>query len=164
VLLVLSGVFRSIGFSAYNSLAFADVEPARMTPANTLMTTVQELGAGWASRSGALLLRLGGPVAAVAGLPDDATSPFRVAFVLLAVLLLLPLAQVSACRGRRGRRSPAGADPPGRCIPDRRAHFHPCTGCRGVTSCDAVPASDPARRVDSDLTDRPRRARTARPG
>jgi EmrB/QacA subfamily drug resistance transporter len=31
VLLALSGVFRSIGFSAYNSLAFADVEPARMT-------------------------------------------------------------------------------------------------------------------------------------
>ena len=43
---------------------------------------------------GALLLRLSGPVIAVAGLPDDATSPFRVAFVLLAGLLLLPLAQV----------------------------------------------------------------------
>ena len=92
VLLALSGVFRSIGFSAYNSLAFADVEPARMTPANTLMTTVQELGAGLGVAVGALLLRLGGPVTAVAGLPDDATSPYRVAFVLLAVLLLLPLA------------------------------------------------------------------------
>ena len=45
-ILALSGVFRSIGFSAYNSLAFADVEPDRMTPANTLMTTLQELGGG----------------------------------------------------------------------------------------------------------------------
>jgi EmrB/QacA subfamily drug resistance transporter len=93
-LLAISGVFRSIGFSAYNSLAFADVEPAHMTPANTLMTTVQELGAGLGVAVGALLLRLGGPVAAATGLPDDATSPYRVAFVLLAVLLLLPLAQV----------------------------------------------------------------------
>ena len=65
-----------------------------MTPANTLMTTVQELGAGLGVAVGALLLRLGGPVAAATGLPDDATSPYRVAFVLLALLLLLPLAQV----------------------------------------------------------------------
>ena len=93
-LLAVSGVFRSIGFSAYNSLAFADVEPGRMTPANTLMTTVQELGGGLGIAVGALLLRLGEPVTAVIGLADDATSPYRVAFVLLAVLLLVPLAGV----------------------------------------------------------------------
>jgi MFS family permease len=93
-LLAVSGVFRSIGFSAYNSLAFADVEPGRMTPANTLMTTVQELGGGLGIAVGALLLRLGEPVTAVIGLADNATSPYRVAFVLLAVLLLVPLAGV----------------------------------------------------------------------
>ena len=94
-LLALSGVFRSIGFSAYNSLAFADVDPEHMTPANTLMTTLQELGGGLGVAVGALLLRLGEPVAGVLGLPDDATSPYRVAFVLLAVLLLLPIVQVA---------------------------------------------------------------------
>ena len=93
-LLALSGVFRSIGFSAYNSLAFADVDPEHMTPANTLMTTLQELGGGLGVAVGALLLRLGEPVVGGLGLPDDATSPYRVAFVLLAVLLLVPLAGV----------------------------------------------------------------------
>jgi MFS family permease len=91
--LALSGVFRSIGFSAYNSLAFADVEPERMTPANTLMTTLQELGGGLGVAVGALLLRLGDPVAEALHLPETATVAFRVAFVLLAVLLVVPLAQ-----------------------------------------------------------------------
>ena len=98
-LLALSGAFRSIGFSAYNSLAFADVDPDRMTPANTLMTTLQELGGGLGIAVGALLLRVGEPVAALAhpvlpGAADDAAGPYRVAFVLLAVLLAVPLAQV----------------------------------------------------------------------
>ena len=51
-LLALSGTVRSIGFSAYNSAAFADVEPERMTKANALMSTLQQLGAGSASPSG----------------------------------------------------------------------------------------------------------------
>jgi len=36
VLLLASGIFRSVGFTTYNSVAFADVEPARMTNASTL--------------------------------------------------------------------------------------------------------------------------------
>ena len=94
-LLALSGVFRSIGFSAYNSLAFADVEPERMTKANTLMTTLQELGGGLGVAVGALLLRVGEPVAAGLGLAEGASSPYRVAYVLLAVLLLVPIAEVA---------------------------------------------------------------------
>src|SRR4051794_31750878 len=93
-LLALSGAFRSIGFSAYNTVAFADVEPGRMTPANTLMTTLQELGTGLGIAVGALLLRLGDPLASVGHLPDDVTGPYPVAFVLLAVVLLVPLGQV----------------------------------------------------------------------
>ncbi len=45
-LLVLNGTFRSVGLTAYNTVAFADVTPGRMTSANTLMSTVQELRAG----------------------------------------------------------------------------------------------------------------------
>ena len=90
VALALSGIFRSIGFSAYNSVAFADVEPERMTQANTLLSTVQELAAGLGVAVGALLLRLGDPVAAALGLPDSADAPFRIAFVLLALLMLVP--------------------------------------------------------------------------
>ena len=91
-LLVASGVFRSIGFTTYNSSAFADVEPGRMTAANTLMSTVQELGAGLGVAVGALLVRLGGQVADGAGLGDGA-APFRIAFGCLAVLLVVPLVQ-----------------------------------------------------------------------
>jgi EmrB/QacA subfamily drug resistance transporter len=93
-LLVVSGIFRSIGFSAFNSLAFADIEPDRMTPANTLMTSLNELGGALGVAVGALLLRLGDPVAAALGLAPGAASPYRVAFVLLAVLMAVPLAQV----------------------------------------------------------------------
>ena len=88
--LALSGTVRSIGFSAYNSSAFADVEPERMTKANTLMSTLQELGAGLGVAVGALLVRIGGPVAGATGLDDSAAGGFRVAFVLLAVLLIVP--------------------------------------------------------------------------
>jgi MFS family permease len=89
-LLTLSGIARSIGFSAFNSAAFADVEQDRMTAANTLMSTVQELGAGLGVAVGALLVRLGGSVAHATGLGTGAEEPFRVAFVLLAALLVLP--------------------------------------------------------------------------
>jgi EmrB/QacA subfamily drug resistance transporter len=92
-LLVLSGVFRSVGFTTYNSSAFADIEPARMTSANTLMSTLQELGAGIGVAVGALLLRLGGNVATGTGLGSGPAAPFRVAFALLAVLLVVPLVE-----------------------------------------------------------------------
>ena len=65
-----------------------------MTPANTLMTALQELGGGLGIAVGALLLRLGEPVSVAVHLPGDPAAPYRVAFVLLAVLLLVPLAQV----------------------------------------------------------------------
>jgi EmrB/QacA subfamily drug resistance transporter len=90
-LLVVSGVFRSVGFTTYNSVAFADVEAARMTHATTLNSTLQELGAGVGVAVGALLVRLGAPVSHAIGLGSGADQPFRVAFVLLAVLLLVPL-------------------------------------------------------------------------
>jgi EmrB/QacA subfamily drug resistance transporter len=92
-LLVASGVARSVGFTAYNSLAYADVPAARMTSANTLMSTVQELGAGLGVAVGALLVRLGSPLGGAVGLGEGAAAPFRVAFVLLAVILLLPAAE-----------------------------------------------------------------------
>src|SRR3954471_3365004 len=63
-LLAASGIARSIGFTAYNSVAFADVPAERMTSANTLFSTLQELGAGLGVAGGALLVRVGGPPSA----------------------------------------------------------------------------------------------------
>ena len=62
-----------------------------MTHANTLMSTLQELGAGLGVAVGALLVRLGEPVASATGWGSGAGAPFRVAFGLLAVLLVVPL-------------------------------------------------------------------------
>jgi len=85
--LTLSGIFRSIGFTAYNTAAFADVPADQMTSANTLMSTVQELGAGLGVAVGALLVRFGDPAAAALGLGTGDDAAFRVAFVLLAAIL-----------------------------------------------------------------------------
>ncbi|WP_433503537.1 MFS transporter [Pseudonocardia halophobica] len=85
-LLLVSGIARSTGFTTYNSVAFSDVEAGRMNHANTLLSTLQELGAGLGVAVGALLVRLGEAVPAVSG----AAGPYRVAFVLLAVVLALP--------------------------------------------------------------------------
>lgn len=54
--LYVSGALRSIGFTAYNSLAFADVDGDELTHANTLNATVQELASGLGIAVAALLL------------------------------------------------------------------------------------------------------------
>ena len=56
VVLYLSGALRSIGFTAYNSLAFSDVDGEDLTHANTLNASVQELAAGLGVAVAALLL------------------------------------------------------------------------------------------------------------
>ena len=58
VILYVSGAFRSIGFTAYNSLAFADVHGEELTHANTLNASVQELASGLGVAVAALLLSL----------------------------------------------------------------------------------------------------------
>jgi len=90
-LLAASGIFRSVGFSAYNSVAFSDVPTEQMTHANTLHATLQELGAGLGIAVGALLVRLGDPISAALGLSETPATAYRVAFVLLAVIMLAPL-------------------------------------------------------------------------
>ena len=93
MLLVASGVVRSVGFTTYNSVAFADVEAAHMTHASTLNSTLQELGAGVGIAVAALFVRLGEPLGSALGLGAGAGQPFRVAFVLLALVLLVPLVE-----------------------------------------------------------------------
>jgi len=58
VILYLSGAFRSIGFTAYNSLAFADVHGDELTDANTLNASVQELASGLGIAAAALVVSL----------------------------------------------------------------------------------------------------------
>jgi MFS family permease len=82
-LLALSGIFRSTGFTTYNTIAFADVPAERMTSANTLMSTIQEVGSGLGVAVAALLVRAGEPL-------TGGDGGYRVAFAALAVFLVVP--------------------------------------------------------------------------
>lgn len=85
VLLVCSGAFRSIGFSAYASVQYADIPAAQLTSANTVSATLVQLGTGSGIAIAALLIRVFDGQALV---PPDPAGPFRAAFVAMAVLML----------------------------------------------------------------------------
>jgi MFS family permease len=94
VLLVTSGALRSIGFTAYNTIAFADIPAEEMTNANTLAAAVQQLTMGLGVAAGSLALRVGGalPDGLFAGSSSPRTA-FGVAFALMAVLTFLAAAE-----------------------------------------------------------------------
>jgi EmrB/QacA subfamily drug resistance transporter len=83
-LLTFSGIARSVGFTAYNTIAFADIKQESMTEANTLASTIQQVAAGFGVAVGAVALSAGQAIyGSQAGL-----APYRFAFVALAVLTL----------------------------------------------------------------------------
>jgi EmrB/QacA subfamily drug resistance transporter len=90
-ILFVSGALRSIGFTAYNSLAFSDVSAAELTHANTLNASVQELAAGLGIAVAALTLSTLTPLAA-----DRGTGPgaaYSWAFLVLGALLALTVVE-----------------------------------------------------------------------
>jgi MFS family permease len=89
VLMLFSGVTRSIGFTGYNTIAFADVPSAQMTDANTLSSTIQQVAAGFGVAVGAVALRAGQPIAAAFGAKHDVLAPYQVAFVIVAMLTVI---------------------------------------------------------------------------
>jgi EmrB/QacA subfamily drug resistance transporter len=86
VILYVSGALRSIGFTAYNTLAFADVEGDDLTHGNTLNASVQELASGVGIAVAALLLSQLTPL--VGG---DVGSAYSWTFLVLAAVLALTL-------------------------------------------------------------------------
>jgi EmrB/QacA subfamily drug resistance transporter len=94
VLLVTSGALRSIGFTAYNTIAFADIPADEMTNANTLAAAFQQLTMGLGVAAGSLALRVGGSLSEglFAGSPTSSTA-FGVAFGLMAVLPFIAAAE-----------------------------------------------------------------------
>jgi len=84
--LFLSGVLRSIGFSAYNTVQFADVPQVRMVGANTLSSTIGQIATGLGVAVGALVLRT-----AEALLPEgDPVRGYQWTFAVLALLMVAP--------------------------------------------------------------------------
>jgi EmrB/QacA subfamily drug resistance transporter len=77
--LFLSGLTRSMEFTTINALSFCDLDPARMSGANTLFSMLQQMGNAMGVAGAAILLR----AAANVMHPDDAAvtvTDFHVAF------------------------------------------------------------------------------------
>jgi EmrB/QacA subfamily drug resistance transporter len=86
LVLLTSGVFRSTGFSAYNTLQFADVGPDILSAANTLAATAQQLAAGLGVAVTALVLR---GAQAVPGGAGHGIGPYRVTWAVMVVITCL---------------------------------------------------------------------------
>ena len=94
ILMLFSGVVRSIGFTAYNTIAFADVPGSEMTGANTLASTVQQVAAGLGVAVGAVALRFGAPIAAALD-RSEPSGAYQVAFWLIALVAVVPLVEAA---------------------------------------------------------------------
>jgi EmrB/QacA subfamily drug resistance transporter len=101
LLLFASGVFRSIGFSGYNSVQFADVPAALTSRANTLASTMQQVATGLGIAVAALVVRVT-TVAADAVDPGLPELGYRWAFGVVAVLLLLPAIEAARMPAQAG--------------------------------------------------------------
>ncbi|SNB76350.1 drug resistance transporter, EmrB/QacA subfamily [Arboricoccus pini] len=93
LLLFVSGLCRSMQFTALNTLAFADVPEGEMSGANAFYNMIQQMGLGMGVAVGALSLRLGGILAG-----GDGATPtlldFRLAFFAVAALAVVALFNV----------------------------------------------------------------------
>lgn len=80
----LSGMFRSMQFSAITTLAFSDISQPRMNAANTLYSTVQQMSIGMGIAMGAVFLRFANTIN---GSTENYTvADFRLAFIFVAIL------------------------------------------------------------------------------
>jgi len=85
------GATRSTGLTCYTTMAYADIPPHEMGQANTLAATNQQLSAGVGIAVASIALRIGGPVASLLPGHPGLHTTYSVAFVLLALLALLPV-------------------------------------------------------------------------
>jgi len=79
-----SGMFRSMQFSAITTLAFADIPQSKMTPANTLYSTVQQMSSGMGIAMGAVFLRFSNMINGSS--EHYSIADFRLSFIMVAIL------------------------------------------------------------------------------
>jgi len=120
-LLVCSGAFRSVGFSAYASVQYADIVPAQLTSANAVSATLVQLAAGAGIAVGALLIRI---FDGVALFPQDPAGPYRGAFLAMAALMLLSTADSLTLHRQAG----AEVSRPGRAPTEAQRPHPPAAG------------------------------------
>jgi EmrB/QacA subfamily drug resistance transporter len=107
---LMGGVFRSLGISAYTTLALGDVADVEMRDANVLAVTTQQIAAGLAVAFSTVALRAGRSWADYLPGSPTSVSSFRIAFAVLAVVALAAVTQAAMLPSdagdslRRGRR------------------------------------------------------------
>lgn len=82
---ILGGCLRSLQFTSLNAIAFADVEPVRMSHATSLSGAGQQLAAGFGVTVGAFALQA---VSLIQGHQILVSSDFAWAFVIMGILTL----------------------------------------------------------------------------
>ncbi|RJF57732.1 MFS transporter [Serratia inhibens] len=117
-LLFVSGLTRSMQFTALNTLAFSEVPQPQMSGANTLFTVSQQMGSGLGIAIGALALRLAEML--IPQSPDRLPLvDFQLAFGVIGVIALLavvdsltlnPEAGSEVRRKKSPSSAPTGAD------------------------------------------------------
>jgi EmrB/QacA subfamily drug resistance transporter len=116
VVTLLSGVARSVGFTAYTTLAFSDIPEAQMRDANTLAATSQQLSIGLGVAAATVALRAGLPAGRLLTSHPTQATAYSVAFFILALIALAATAGAvrlhrdagSAVRATRGTRVAVG--------------------------------------------------------
>ena len=86
VVLLVGGFFRSLQFTAYNTLAYAETQRAEMSAATGLYSTAQQLSLTIGISIGAASLQL---VMTLSGHASPGAGDFTFAFLVIAVLALL---------------------------------------------------------------------------
>ncbi|GAA4669699.1 MFS transporter [Frondihabitans cladoniiphilus] len=89
VVLIVSGAARSVGFTAYNTITYADVEKVQMTGANVLDSTVQQIAIGSGIALGAVAIAAGSALAR--GTASGGSFAYDFAFLAVAAILLIAL-------------------------------------------------------------------------
>ncbi len=107
VVLFLGGMSRSTQFTALNSIAYSDVPQDGMSGANTLFSAAFQLSMGLGIAVAAVGWRFGGTLTGVFG--HDPAMPFRIAFVILAAVALIGVADSLTLAPDAGDRVSKGA-------------------------------------------------------
>jgi EmrB/QacA subfamily drug resistance transporter len=85
LVLLTGGFFRSLQFTAYNTIAYADIPPARMSGATSLYATLQQVSLTLGVTAGAASLEL---TMALSGRGSPTTADFATAFAAVGIVAL----------------------------------------------------------------------------
>ncbi len=85
ILLIVCGAFRSLGYTCYNTITFADIEQPMMREANSLANMIQQLTQVFAVACAVISMKVGSQVL-------GASHEFSFAFWVVVVLMLLATA------------------------------------------------------------------------